>query len=83
MEQYILIFEIKLIDYNDPYNNMVKDIKFSPKLSKTLETKVTINQKPNKELIKFFEDKLKNLNDKNIEIISCQYLRTEVLLDDE
>ena len=82
MEKYTLIFEIKLIDYNDAYNDMVKNIKFSPKLSKTLETKIEVNVKPNKELIKMFEDKLKNIKDKNIEIIYCQYLRTEFLIED-
>ena len=82
MEKYTLIFEIKLIDYNDPYNDMVKNIKFSPKLSKTLETKIEINQKPNKELINFFQDKFKTLNEENIEIISCRYLRTEFSMED-
>ena len=69
MEQYVLVFEVKAIDYNDAYNSVVRDILGSPKITITFEHTITINTKPTKDLINKIIEGALLVNNKELEII--------------
>lgn len=80
--KYNLIFEMQIVDYNDPYNNVVRDIKYSPKITTKFEHTISIDKEPTKELInKIIKTMLSN-KDNKFEIVSYKYLRTEININD-
>ena len=81
MERYVLVFRVKAIDYDDIYNSIVKDIVGSPKIITTFEHSITINQKPTKDLINNIIKSFTEVKINKLEIVSYEYIRTEVLLE--
>lgn len=77
MDKYTLIYETSVIDYSDPYNSIIQDMKGAPKLVSVVQSKIPLSEKPTKEIIETIRDKIEQSDIKGLKIVSCKYLRTE------
>lgn len=80
--KYKIVFDMEIIDYNDPYNKIIKDIKHSPKITTKFEHIISVPIKPTSDLIKKIIETMLSYEGNDFKIVSYKYLRTEAIIDD-